>query len=111
MHDSRTENYSWPLPHRENILLDDVERIKNAFVAIDSELASLQASIDEKITAINSKITTIQQQKELKKYVLYLDADGDLCQDFIDDEESQDDTNIATDEEVEAMLDELYGNQ
>ena len=45
MIDDRTENLDLPLPHQDNHLAFDVERIRAALIAIDAAIADLQSAI------------------------------------------------------------------
>ena len=106
MHDEKTTNYLYPLPHRDNILLDDVERIRQSFILIDSEIKSLYDVIDEKTARLEQKLNAKTSGQRL---VLYIDEDGDIAQNAGEDENNNA-SNIATDDEVDAMLDEIYGD-
>jgi hypothetical protein len=41
--DNKTENKKYPLPHPQNIASQDVVRIRDAFMAIDSDITSAEA--------------------------------------------------------------------
>lgn len=45
MVDDRTTNLNLPLPHPSNVQLDDVERLRQAFTAVDTAIAGKQASL------------------------------------------------------------------
>lgn len=51
VYDDRSER-NWPLPHRENRLVDDVERIRDAFIAADDELTAADEKIARKAEVI-----------------------------------------------------------
>lgn len=46
MIDDRTTNLDLPLPHKDNPLQVDVERLRQALIAIDAELAALRQMLD-----------------------------------------------------------------
>ena len=52
-HDDRTINKLWPLPHNENDLFDDVERIRDSLTAIDANIA-----------AIETEATTVEDRQD-----------------------------------------------
>lgn len=58
MIDDRTPNLSLPLPHRDNDLTVDVERLRQAFNAIDAKFGSLDV-------LLQSDETTLDQLQEL----------------------------------------------
>lgn len=114
MHNDLTKR-GYQLPHKDNVLAVDVERIRNAFISIDNDLSKIQTGLG-----------------------LYLDEDGDICQDldfvlnqdqennsggdgeYIKDpaDENQNQGNnqnnsgeIATDEEIDSMLDDIFGGE
>ena len=117
MRDDRTSK-GWPLPYRTNSLADDVERIRNSFIAINAAVIDIENSITQLNTEINTKInedintkiseleSKLEKQNVYAKLGLYIDDDGDICQ----DEEAVSDREFATDDEVKAMLDEIYGS-
>lgn len=47
MTDDRTTHLNLPLPHRDNFIFDDVERLREALIAIDAELAAQRQAIEE----------------------------------------------------------------
>lgn len=49
MNDDRTAHLNLPLPHRDNLMTSDVQRIRDALAAIDAALAL--RSPDAEITA------------------------------------------------------------
>lgn len=109
-------------------MADDVERLRAAFIAIDGEFSELDTKIksdllvdlEAKIASLENKInTSIDNINPFAELGLYLDSDGDICQDFDgnhntnpgsgsgnDDNPNPD--KIASDEEIDEMLDEIF---
>lgn len=84
MHDDKTSR-GWPLPHKENTLADDVERIRTTFEAINTEFSTLERNIETKLSAnFEQKIAALEAKSQepdiFEKYGFYIDEDGDLCQ-------------------------------
>ena len=118
MRDDKTSR-GWPLPYKTNTLADDVERIRTAFNSIDAELSTLEENISQNlIENLDQKLADLEAKLEAQdfgtKYGFYIDDDGDLCQDTGsgggESTTPQNPENIATDDEVSAMLDEIYNN-
>lgn len=119
MHDEKTKR-GWPLPHRENLLADDVERIRNAFIAIDAEFSKIVSDLDTKIFALDAKldeqISHLDSQSILDALGFFFDEDGDLCYGDRPDTPSSENPNteipseqVASDEEIDEMLKEIFG--
>ena len=61
-HDDKTINKKWPLPHNENDLFDDVERIRNSLSAIDANIAAIEAeatTVEDKQDFIEARLDVI----------------------------------------------------
>ena len=43
-HDDRTSNRDYPLPHPDNLMPDDVERLRQTIITIDADVAGLDVS-------------------------------------------------------------------
>ena len=89
MHDDRTTNKNLPLPNRDNVLADDVERIREAFNSIDTELASIENQISGVSDEINTKISEFSKQSIFEKLGFYIDDDGDLAQKEVEEEDPE----------------------
>ena len=93
-----TTERGWPLPHPQNVPIEDVQRISAALVAADSAVTSLENDIGAKtnlrtqtktnlVNAINELLSTVSTSVEIVKTLgLYIDDDGDLAQ---EDEEEE----------------------
>ncbi|MBR2207192.1 MAG: hypothetical protein IJ859_00095 [Synergistaceae bacterium] len=99
MHDDRTTNKNLPLPNRDNVLADDVERIREAFNSIDTELAGIENQISELPENINTKLSELKEeinkQNILSKLGFYIDDEGYLAQKIVK-EETPDDPEAPT---------------
>ena len=99
MHDDRTTNKNLPLPNRDNVLADDVERIREAFKSIDTELAGIENQISELPENINTKLSELKEeinkQNILSKLGFYIDDEGYLAQKIVK-EETPDDPEAPT---------------
>ena len=92
MRDDKTSR-GWPLPYKNNTLADDVERIRNAFNAIDSEFSTIEENIETNLSAnfearISALEAKLQDPDIFEKYGFYIDDDGDLCQHLEDTPDS-----------------------
>nr|DAX65963.1 MAG TPA: hypothetical protein [Caudoviricetes sp.] len=47
MANDKTPHYELPLPHRENLLSEDVDRIRDSFIAVDEAIYDAARSIEE----------------------------------------------------------------
>lgn len=90
MRDDRTVNKNWPLPYRGNSLADDVERIRGTFAAIDTAIASLESSIED----INTKLETLgikaSKSEIFDKLGFFIDDEGYLCQANVNQDDNDD---------------------
>jgi hypothetical protein len=43
-HDDRTSNRDYPLPHPDNLMPDDVERLRQSITGIDGDIQGLDTS-------------------------------------------------------------------
>lgn len=60
MIDERTPNLALPLPHAENLLEDDVQRIRQALTGLDAAVAQQQAQAASSDAAI---LDTLRRQR------------------------------------------------
>ena len=70
-HDDKTINKKWPLPHNENDLFDDVERIRNSLSAIDANIAAIEAeatTVEDKQDFIEARLDVIAGSATRKPY-------------------------------------------
>lgn len=66
MTDDRTAGRSYPLPHRDNHLQDDLLRLRAAFDAIDADvstLAALLSSDDPMLDTLQELVSSIKANK------------------------------------------------
>lgn len=60
MIDERTPNLSLPLPHPENLLTEDVARLRQALSGIDGELASVGAQVAGAVQSVDAALAAQQ---------------------------------------------------
>ena len=56
MIDDRTSHLNLPLPHAENLLIDDVPRLRSALSGLDAAIAAQTASVDAAIAAQTASV-------------------------------------------------------
>lgn len=62
MVDERTSHFNLPLPHSDNLLSEDVERIRQAMSEIDAALHHAQAQLASAIAAEQTARQAMDQQ-------------------------------------------------
>ena len=58
MIDDKTSGFTWPLPHAQNLLSDDVERLRTAFGQIDQALTAEQTARQQHASAVPAHAAT-----------------------------------------------------
>ncbi len=76
MIDQKTVNREYPLPHADNKLREDVVRINDAFVDIDTDVNDLYATTGTLSTALSTQVASLIQDTQ-NGSLLYADSTGD----------------------------------
>ncbi|AOT09352.1 hypothetical protein [Pseudoalteromonas luteoviolacea] len=72
MIDDKTLSYALPLPHSDNLLQQDVERIRQAIIDID-QLLYMQTNLDQQQdTLLNEKLRRVKLNQLLGEPLLTL---------------------------------------
>jgi hypothetical protein len=76
MIDQKTVNRDYPLPHADNKLREDVVRINDAFVNIDTDVNDLYATTGTLSTALSTQVASLTKDTQ-NGSLLYADSTGD----------------------------------
>ena len=89
---NNTTDRGWPLPHPNNVPLEDVQRISTALMAADSAITAIEGAVGSKanlqtetknnlVSAVNEVLNMVSASAEIVEALgLYIDNDGDLAQ-------------------------------
>jgi hypothetical protein len=76
MIDQKTVNREYPLPNADNKLREDVVRLNDAFVNIDTDINDLYATTGTLSTALSAQVTSLTQDTQ-NGSLLYANSTGD----------------------------------